>query len=182
MLPVEIQTANLPLPDWGIVLPFQPEIPFGIHIKHIFEVHRGRIMGAIKAVFPDMTTVFSDPQNFATIEVWFREEFERQINVARQDPSHVSPQWYNTKKCVDLLLPLFLKGKLVLVASFERISCESETIYNMTTVIWPAWAYNNMRILGPIQSGWLNEKTLKSLEASVWEVAETKGTLLSMIA
>lgn len=160
MLPNEVYSMPLLDPDWGIspdAIRFNTEMPVDTHIKHVFGQHKKRILSAIDAAFP-----FSPfHQDFAMVEVWFGEELERQLDSARRDPALVVPQWFNTKKSLGLLLPLFLRGKLVLVAAIEIVHRNSVPMYNIVTVLLPMWAYNNARILGPVKSTWLNSSALE---------------------
>lgn len=151
-LPDDIYNAVLPPPDWGILPSFNPNLDMCTHVTHIFSDNRKRIVDAVVKVDPNLGV------DYSKIEVWLKQEMDCQIKKARNNPMLVAPHWYNTKNIVGLLLPLYMNGRLILVAAIEP----SGRMYNVVTLLLPAWARNNARILGPIKHEWLNAPFLEA--------------------
>ena len=64
------------------------------------------------------------------------------------------PHYYQTKNDIGWLLPLCYNGKVKLVAALEKIYGEEEK-YNIITILYPIWGYNNARILGHPVKEWM---------------------------
>lgn len=84
----------------------------------------------------------------------FRQELERQMKAVKYNYRTPTPQYYQNK--IQLLLPLYNKDKkVVLVATLDRCKNGGKEYYHISTVLDPSWAYNNARVICPIESNWL---------------------------
>lgn len=118
-------------------LQFDAYLPVDVDEKHICDTNKDRL---------ETATQFTEREQQ---QRWFSEELSRQRRAARYNYRLAIPQRYDGQ--VQLLLPLFLNNKVVLVATLQRV----DTGYRAATVLTPEMAYSNARLLGRIESSWL---------------------------
>lgn len=131
---------------------FNPELSVSTenHIEHIFNKNKNRILSAYGQT----------EERWQECQQLFRDELTKAFKSAKYNYRLPTPQYYEDQ--IQYLLPLYhTKGGarvVVLAAAVKYIKDEKgrDASYEITTVLPTAWAYNNARLLGRIESNWLN--------------------------
>lgn len=100
------------------------------------------------------STVISHLQDRQYID-WLNEQIEIQVKAVLADKTHLEVSWYASNNNYTFYLPLYYKGRLILVAAFELDKTSPAMKFVMRSVLLPIWAYNNARILGIPKSSWM---------------------------
>eukprot|EP01114_Cavostelium_apophysatum_P001423 TRINITY_DN11220_c0_g1_i1.p1 TRINITY_DN11220_c0_g1~~TRINITY_DN11220_c0_g1_i1.p1 ORF type:complete len:563 (+),score=152.98 TRINITY_DN11220_c0_g1_i1:35-1723(+) len=147
-LPADL-TKSFPLPKWFKQLTdlyFDPELPISVDTMHIFNTNKGRLL----------TLLNMDEK---TAQLWFQQEFVRQTNSLRYNLRLLTPQMFGTD--IQMLLPMMLDDEngdkqLALVIPLRREKlANGEMVYKGSTILGPADAYNNARVITRIETNWL---------------------------
>lgn len=134
-------------PQWNIpkLDEHLKESNFAFDVEHMFRSNQARLRNAL----PPMAD-----QGYIN---WLREQLTIQVKTVVADKTHAEVSWYASTSNFIFCLPLYYQGKLVFAAAFEPVKTDSNMGLVMRTILLPAWAYNNARVLGAPKSLWMKQ-------------------------
>ena len=140
------------MPTWNLKqadIVFDPRLDIECNYLHVFKSNESRI----KKCFGELERK-NVPVPFST-ESWFMSQLGLQLTRAKYNCRLAIPQIFNEED-LQLLLPFYQNDQVVLVITLRKEKRSDKECYIVNTILEPMWAYNNARVLCPVEYSWLS--------------------------